>query len=131
LGGHLLNWQGEYREANERHAEALQLARERGLLFPMLWSLCEYGVAITGGGGYDDAMAILDVGIGLCEKVGKEIMRHRMLNTLGWLYLELGASMLQSISIAGAPKRPASAVTMRQSRIPRSISATPSWRRVI
>jgi class 3 adenylate cyclase/tetratricopeptide (TPR) repeat protein len=87
---HTLNWAGKYREANERHAEALQLARQHRLLFPLLWGFFEYGVALTGGGRYDDAVALLEEGIALCEKMGEEIMRHRMLNTLGWLYLELG-----------------------------------------
>jgi tetratricopeptide (TPR) repeat protein len=87
---HMLNWEGKYREANERHAEALQLARRRGLAFPLFWGLWQHGVALTGAGRYDEAVAILEEGIAVCEKAGEEIMRHRMLNTLGWLYLELG-----------------------------------------
>ena len=50
----------------------------------------QYGLALTGGGQYDEAVAILEEGLIVCEKSGEEIMRHRMLNTLGWLYLECG-----------------------------------------
>ena len=88
--GHFLNWEGDYREATRHQAEALRLARQHRLLFPLFWGLWQYGLALTGGGQYDEAVAILEEGLIVCEKSGEEIMRHRMLNTLGWLYLECG-----------------------------------------
>jgi len=88
--GHFLNWEGDYREATRLQTEALELARQHRLTFPLFSSLWQHGLALTGGGRYDDAVSILEEGIVICEKAGEEVMRHRMLNTLGWLYLECG-----------------------------------------
>ena len=90
LSGQLFNWRGDYREATRRQAEAVHIARQHGVVFPLFWSLWEYGLALTGRGHYDEAVAILEEGLVVCEKSGEEIMRHRILNTLGWLYLECG-----------------------------------------
>jgi tetratricopeptide (TPR) repeat protein len=88
--GHLLNWQGDYRGAWQRQVVAVERARQHGIMFPLFWSLWQYGVSLTGGGRYDDAIEILQEGLAVCEKSGEEIMRHRILNTLGWTYLECG-----------------------------------------
>ena len=88
--GHFLNWEGNYLEATRQQAVALQLARQHRLGFPLFWGLWQYGLALTGAGRYDDAVTLLNEGLVVCEKAGEEIMRHRMLNTLGWLYLECG-----------------------------------------
>ena len=45
---------------------------------------------MTGKGDYDAALAILNEGVVLSEKVGDEVQRHRLLNCLGWLHIELG-----------------------------------------
>jgi predicted ATPase len=90
FSGHYLNWEGNYREAILVQAEAVDLARQHHLTFPLFWSLWQHGVALTGNGRYDDALSILEEGIVVCEKAGEEIMRHRILNTLGWVYLECG-----------------------------------------
>ena len=90
FSGHLLNWQGDYRGAWQRQLVAVERARQHGVMFPLFWSLWQYGVSLTGGGRYDEAIAVLEEGLGVCEKSGEEIMRHRILNTLGWAYLECG-----------------------------------------
>jgi len=90
FSGHLLNWQGNYHEAWRRQEIAVSRAREHRAMFPLFWSLWQYGLSLAGGGRYDDSIAILEEGLAVCEKSGEEIMRHRILNTLGWLYLECG-----------------------------------------
>jgi tetratricopeptide (TPR) repeat protein len=45
---------------------------------------------LTGKGDYDDALAILNEGLSLAERVGDEAIHHRLLNCLGWLYADLG-----------------------------------------
>jgi tetratricopeptide (TPR) repeat protein len=88
--GHLLNWQGDYAGAVERQRVAVTRARQHRVMFPLFWSLWQYGLGLTGAGRYDEGLAVLEEGLAVCEKSGEEIMRHRILNTIGWLYLECG-----------------------------------------
>jgi class 3 adenylate cyclase/tetratricopeptide (TPR) repeat protein len=89
-GGFLTNWQGEYAVAARLQSESLRIARECNLLVPLLYGSFTYGVTLTGKGDYDEAFAIFERGLALEEKVGNEPIRHRLLNCLGWLYIELG-----------------------------------------
>jgi tetratricopeptide (TPR) repeat protein len=84
------NWAGNYEEASRLVSEGVQIARENNLLAPLLYGLFMQGVTLTGKGDYDAALATLEEGFTLSEKVGDEIQRHRMLNSLGWLYMECG-----------------------------------------
>ena len=90
IPGTIKNWQGEYAEASRLLSEAMRLAREQNLLFPLLYICFTYGVTLTGKGDYDEALAVLQEGLALAEKVGAEVLRPRLLNSLGWLYMELG-----------------------------------------
>ena len=90
IPGTLKNWQGEYAEASLLLSDAMRLARGQNLLFPLLYTCFTYGVTLTGKGDYDEALAVLQEGLALSEKVGAEVLRPRLLNSLGWLYSELG-----------------------------------------
>ena len=90
FSGLSLNWEGKYLEAQRWHEQALQLARQHGLMFPLFWSLWQNALTLGGKGAYDGAVAMLEEGLVVCEKAGEEIMRHRILNTLGWIHLECG-----------------------------------------
>jgi predicted ATPase len=107
--GQLKNWEGEYVEASRLSSEAIEIARQHKLLVPLLDGLFAYGLALTGKGDYDAALAMLEEGLALSEKVGNETWRHRLLNSLGWLYIELGdldrALDLNQQSVEGARKR--------------------------
>lgn len=84
------NWAGNYDEASRLLSDALRIARENNLLVPLIFGLFMHGVTLTGKGDYDAALATLKEGLALSEKVGDEVQRHRMLNSLGWLYMECG-----------------------------------------
>jgi tetratricopeptide (TPR) repeat protein len=84
------NFEGEYEEAIQFQSEAVRRGREHNLLVPLLQSLWIGGLSLIGKGAYDEAMANLQEGLALSEKVGDEIHLHRMLNTLGWLWAEVG-----------------------------------------
>jgi tetratricopeptide (TPR) repeat protein len=84
------NWEGAYAAGVTRVAEGVRIAREHNLLVPLLWTLWISGVVLIGKGDYDEALRILEEGLALCDKAGDEVMRHRVLNTLGWLYAECG-----------------------------------------
>src|SRR5215475_7436294 len=88
--GMLTNWEGEYVQAAQLQSEGLRIAREHNLLVPLLRGLFGYGVILTGQGEYDGARAVLEEGLVLSEQVGDKFWSHRLLNSLGWLYLEVG-----------------------------------------
>ena len=70
-----------------RGAAACPRAQPAGAL---LFGLFNSGLALTGKGDYDEALARFEEGLILSEKVGDEICRHRLLNSLGWLAIECG-----------------------------------------
>jgi tetratricopeptide (TPR) repeat protein len=109
FAGQLKNWRGEYAEALPLQAESLRIAREHNLLMPLLLVIWNTGLVLTGKGVYDEALATFEEGLLLSEKVGAEIRRLRFLNSLGWLYSELGdldrALDLNRQSAEGARKR--------------------------
>jgi len=84
------NWEGRYGDASGQIAEAVRVAREHGLLVPLLWTVWISGVVAAGKGDYDQALATLEEHLPLCEKAGDEVMQHRVLNTLGWIWTEFG-----------------------------------------
>jgi class 3 adenylate cyclase/tetratricopeptide (TPR) repeat protein len=91
LSAFLRNWQADYTEALRLMSEGLQLAREDNLLFPLLNNLWGRSLILIGKGDYDDALLMLEEARALSEKVGDEVVGHRILNTLGWLHIELGS----------------------------------------
>jgi len=88
--GLLRNWAGEYSEAARLQHDSESLARECGVLFPLLFSCFLRGLTLTGKGDYDEAFASFTEGLSLAQRVGDEAIHHRLLNCLGWLYADLG-----------------------------------------
>jgi tetratricopeptide (TPR) repeat protein len=84
------NWEGGYAEAAARAAEGVRLAREHNLVVPQLWTVWISGVVGIAKGDYDEALTMLEEHLAFCEKTGDEVMSHRVLNTLGWLWTEFG-----------------------------------------
>jgi tetratricopeptide (TPR) repeat protein len=68
-----------------------------------------WAINLTGKGDYDGALAMLEEGLALAEKVGDENYTPRYLNSLGWLYIECGdldrARELNRRGSEGARKR--------------------------
>ncbi len=83
-------WEGKYAEAMRDVDEAVQISRQHNILLSLLWTVWISGVIGIGKGDYDRALSALEEHLPLCEKVGDEVMRHRVLNTLGWLWAEFG-----------------------------------------
>lgn len=107
--GFIKNWIGDYAEALRLQKDALQIARQHNLLFPLLQGLFFHGVTLTGIGDYDQALATMEEGLALAGKVGDEVNRYRLLNCLGWLYMECGefdrSIQLNAMGADGARKR--------------------------
>lgn len=91
--GHLglfKNWQGDYPEASGLLYEGYKIAKDNNLLAPLFDNLFAYGIALTGNGEYDRAFDIFQEGLAFTAKVGDEVFHLRVMNSLGWLYLECG-----------------------------------------
>jgi tetratricopeptide (TPR) repeat protein len=100
--GLLRNWSGDYAAAIELQDQAFVLARKSGRLQPLTFNYFLRGLTLTGKGDYDAAFAAMNEGLALAEHIGDEAFRHRLMNSLGWLYAELGdldqAETLNAIS---------------------------------
>jgi len=109
MGGLIKNWESEYVSADQLQAQGLAIARERNLLVPLLFSSFLRGLTLVGKGSYTEALATFREGLELSEKVGDEVIHHRLLNCLGWLYYELGdldrAAELNGRSADGGRRR--------------------------
>ena len=131
LAGELKNFRGEFREASSLQLEGLRIAREHNLVFPILFGIFTEGITRTGMGDYAAARVLLEEGRTLAGKVGDEIWLHRILNCLGWCYLEVGdlqrATELNQEGAAGARRRG----DPRPPRMPKQTSATSSSPRAI
>jgi transcriptional regulator with PAS, ATPase and Fis domain/tetratricopeptide (TPR) repeat protein len=88
--GLLRNWTGDYLEAARLQTEGIELARQQGMVFPVVFGCFVRGLTLTGKGDYDEALASFTEGLSLAERVGDEAIHHRLLNCLGWLYADLG-----------------------------------------
>jgi tetratricopeptide (TPR) repeat protein len=90
VAGIVKSWEGAYAEADRLHLGALTLARRHNLLVPLLFNAFLRGLTLTAKGDFVTALATLEEGLALSEKVGDEAIHHRLLNSLGWLHFELG-----------------------------------------
>jgi class 3 adenylate cyclase/tetratricopeptide (TPR) repeat protein len=88
--GQLANWTGHYPRAVRQVREGLRIAREHALFIPMVYGLWHMGLVLVGSGDYEEGLSHLKEGVALGEKGGAEVFLHRTLNTLGWLWIELG-----------------------------------------
>jgi class 3 adenylate cyclase/tetratricopeptide (TPR) repeat protein len=90
FAGYLKNWEGQFAEALRLQSEALRIAREHSLAIPLLRGLFGHGLILTGKGDYDEGLEALEEGAALSERLGDEFYGYRFLNSLGWLYGEIG-----------------------------------------
>ena len=81
---------GEYRESLELASEEVRLAREHRLVIPLLRCLWNQGRPATTWASTTPALAALDEGLALAEKIGDDAFIPRFLNTLGLLRIECG-----------------------------------------
>ncbi|MEE8213493.1 MAG: AAA family ATPase, partial [Alphaproteobacteria bacterium] len=87
---HMKGWTGDFQRGAELGAKGAVLARENGLMAPMLRTQFAQGVGLVGAGRYDEALALFEDGMALAEKIGDEAFMPRYQNGLGWLYVETG-----------------------------------------
>ncbi len=90
LTSFLHSWQGEWGQAADVAAEALRIAREHGLLAPLIRGLWTQGVVLTGKGDYEAGQAAFEESLALGERVGDVNSIPRCQNSLAWLLSECG-----------------------------------------
>jgi class 3 adenylate cyclase/tetratricopeptide (TPR) repeat protein len=90
FGAELESWEGHYARAAPLYDAGIRLSRAHNVLVPVLEGMFMSGINFTGQGAYDRALAVLEDGLALAERVGDENYTPRYLNSLGWLYIECG-----------------------------------------
>ncbi|MEE8303521.1 MAG: AAA family ATPase, partial [Candidatus Tectomicrobia bacterium] len=88
FSGFMDNWQGAYDTGTALLGEGVEIARQHNLLGNLIRCLWAQGVTLVGKGNYDQAQQILTEASDLADKIGDEAMAPRILNTLGWLFIE-------------------------------------------
>jgi DNA-binding CsgD family transcriptional regulator/tetratricopeptide (TPR) repeat protein len=83
-------WHARYPEAERYAREALDLARETRDALALAAAHWRLGIALGEAGRYGEARAVLLAGIAGAETAGERYYLAKLLNTLGWLHLELG-----------------------------------------
>jgi len=94
--------------------EGVRVARDRQLVAPLLRCLWSQGVASTGMGDYEAALAAFREGLALAEKMGNEGELTRFSNTLGWLHIDCGDLPMTSSSKRMASEQPDDVMEWRQ-----------------
>jgi class 3 adenylate cyclase len=91
LEGQHAEWCGDFGRAETRVRQALEIARAHDLAqvtIPASWFL---GKALCCAGRYAEAIDTLQGSVDLAERIGDIAQRSRILNTLGWVYAEIGS----------------------------------------
>lgn len=88
--GFMDHWQAR-EEAGRRIQQGLDLGRRHQIPLVLLWTLWMRGLQLCARGDYDAALAALGEGLELSTRFGDRFFRSRMLNSTGWVYIELCA----------------------------------------
>ena len=88
--GESLEWQGRYAEAITALERAVALGRKLRLAHLIVMPTWFCGKARCCLGDYDRAVPDLRAAYDVCDRIGDRAWKGRLLNTLGWLYAELG-----------------------------------------
>ena len=83
------NWQGAYEQAFQLQEQGVTISRAENLYYPLVWLYWSRGIALSGKGAYDAALASLNDALSVSQKLGDKIFKCRILNTLGWIHGEL------------------------------------------
>jgi DNA-binding SARP family transcriptional activator/tetratricopeptide (TPR) repeat protein len=89
LAGTLAHLEGKETQAVARFEEGLRISREHQTSVNLLWLLFGKGLALCGRGEYEPALQVLQEGLDLATRLGDRTHRGRILNTIGWVYMEL------------------------------------------
>jgi class 3 adenylate cyclase len=92
LAGQLAEWRGDYRRAAAECRAAAESARKERLTEVLASSLWFESKALCCLGAYAPALANLRESLDLAERIGYRSHQARILNTIGWMHAEIGAT---------------------------------------
>ncbi|HVO27448.1 MAG TPA: sigma 54-interacting transcriptional regulator [Candidatus Margulisiibacteriota bacterium] len=84
-------WTGAYDAAVEQAARAIELGRKLRLPDIIIFAQWFLGKARCCTADYGSAIALLEEGYDLCDRIGDRAWKSRLLNTLGWCFSEIGS----------------------------------------
>ncbi len=87
----LYEWTGRYRETIAAADRGIELGKKLKLSHLIIWPMWFGGKARCCLGDYGKAIEMLRAASEICERIGDRAWNSRMLNTLGWVYAEIGA----------------------------------------
>ena len=87
--GLLNHWAGAEAVAVETLAAGAAHGRAAGAPIAVVANLWTQGMALTGAGRYEEAIATFEEALAICERLGERIYRCRLLNSLGWAYMDI------------------------------------------
>jgi class 3 adenylate cyclase/tetratricopeptide (TPR) repeat protein len=83
-------WEGHYIAADRRSSHSVQVARDSNAPLGLIVNTWIAALGATEQGEYDKAFELYGESAALAQKIGEEFYYLRNLNSLGWLYLEVG-----------------------------------------
>lgn len=86
----ILQWEGRFEESLEAARQASPLVESSEDLALSLWRAWHLGLTLGSCGEYEPALSGLERAVQACIRLGDSVMQARMLNTMGWIYSELG-----------------------------------------
>ena len=86
----LYEWTADYRQAVAVAERGIGIGRKLRLSHFIVWPMWFGGKALCCLGEYSLAHAWLREAFEICDRIGDRAWRSRLLNTLGWLYAEMG-----------------------------------------
>lgn len=94
LIGQRAEWRGDWATAEKSQAAGIEIAEKVGLPGFFVLSAWFRAKALCCVGRYSEALQLIHRSLDISEKLGDRAQRTRMLNTLGWLYAEMGCDEL-------------------------------------
>ena len=90
LIGQRAEWRADWETAERSQAEGVEIAEKVGIPGSVVLGAWFRAKALCCVGRYVEALALIDRGLDISEKLGDRAQRTRMFNTLGWMYAEMG-----------------------------------------
>ncbi len=87
----LYEWTGRYRQAIEAANQGIEVGKRLRLSHLIILPMWFGGKALSCLGDYGKAIDQLQNATDLCERIGDRAWSARLLNTLGWVFAEIGA----------------------------------------
>lgn len=83
-------WRGETEQARAEADRSVALVQQTGVTLKLVDSTWCKGLVLMAQGNYEEAISILRPLVDLCRRMGERSFQGRIVNSIGWIYGELG-----------------------------------------